>query len=768
MDYRLLLGITKSTVTDPLSNYKSVLETTESAVNDPLSNDRSLPETTKSAVADPLSNVASVLGTTKSAVTDPLSNSRPILDITKSAVTDPLTNYRSLLEISKSGVTESLSNYRSILETTKCAVTDSLSNYRSFLESTKSAVNNPPTNYRSLLETTKSAVTDPLSDDRPILETTKSAVTNPASNDGSIKGSTKSAVVDPTSDYRPIKTNTVSAVTDPPIVRVFILGTPEGVVTDITVTTGTTPTITKSAVTNLTVKDGPLPTATKNIKTETLTNKRFIQSTINVVVTGKPSTENAINNRGTTAETLGMKTVRKDSLKHSLTTDTELSISKTFINPTSRGQPTREEKSLYGSTLNQTSPRTTAHDSRRPFHSDVLKAIGKINAVFEALKGKEYAERNKMEISELTKEIDTIMLQSYDQIKEAPLVPQQLKKLTMIRQWIVTRTMSGPLSRTLTIFWNATTKLEKFLEEHILGHFANKKTSIGSTATNVVTDTSPTGKINPLTIRPTAVNTTGRTYKGVSITRKRNQGNILSTSGTEYISLLTTRQTTMETVLGTSSSSTLKPLTSPDSAIDNSNLRDKTTNTSGPMHSEILKIVAKIRVIFATLKRGQNIEIYQREIKDMATRFEQVLNQGGRTYTTPLLGADSFTELNSVQHWIFSQSSSYKLSHTVKLFTKVVHDLINFLNTRMIFQATETSIAVTTTKTKATHGVLTLPDLRFLCSRDHGYYPYPNDCSKFIQCAHGLANIMHCGPGTVFNPNLNVCDWPKNVKCPKS
>ena len=559
-DYRLLLGITKSAVTDPLSNYKSVLEitksavtdplsnyrsvlkTTESAVNDPLSNDRSLPETTKSAVTDPLSNVASVLGTTKSAVTDPLSNSRPILEITKSAVTDPLTNYRS------------------------------------FLESTKSAVTDRPTNYRSLLETNKSAVTDPLSNDRPMLETTKSAVTNPASNDGSIKGSTKSAVVDPTSDYRPIKTNTVSAVTDPPIVRVFILGTPEGVVTDVTVTTGPAPTITKSAVTDPTVKDGPLPTATKNIKTETLTNKRFIQSTINVVVTGKPSTENAINNRGTTAETLGMKTVRKDSLKHSLTTDTELSISHTFINPTSRGQPTREEKSLYGSTLNQTSPRTTAHDSRRPFHSDVLKAIGKINAVFEALKGKEYVERNKMEISELTKEIDTIMLQSYDQIKEAPLVPQQLTKLTMIRQWIVTQTMSGPLSRTLTIFWNATTKLEKFLEEHILGHFANKKTSIGSTATNVVTDTSPTGKINPLTIRPTAVNTTGRTYKGVSITRKRNQGNILSTSGTECISLLTTRQTTMETVLGTSSSSTLKPLTSPDSVIDNSNLRDKTTN----------------------------------------------------------------------------------------------------------------------------------------------------------------------------------------------
>ncbi|XP_076175064.1 uncharacterized protein LOC143150566 isoform X4 [Ptiloglossa arizonensis] len=45
-----------------------------------------------------------------------------------------------------------------------------------------------------------------------------------------------------------------------------------------------------------------------------------------------------------------------------------------------------------------------------------------------------------------------------------------------------------------------------------------------------------------------------------------------------------------------------------------------------------------------------------------------------------------------------------------------------------------------------------------------GLLPHPSNCTKFLQCAHGGTFIMDCGPGTVFNPAVSVCDWPYNVK----
>ncbi|GAB1869312.1 Neurotrypsin [Camponotus japonicus] len=45
-----------------------------------------------------------------------------------------------------------------------------------------------------------------------------------------------------------------------------------------------------------------------------------------------------------------------------------------------------------------------------------------------------------------------------------------------------------------------------------------------------------------------------------------------------------------------------------------------------------------------------------------------------------------------------------------------------------------------------------------------GLLPHYRDCTKFIQCANGVTYIMDCGPGTVFNPTIGVCDWPRNVK----
>ena len=43
--------------------------------------------------------------------------------------------------------------------------------------------------------------------------------------------------------------------------------------------------------------------------------------------------------------------------------------------------------------------------------------------------------------------------------------------------------------------------------------------------------------------------------------------------------------------------------------------------------------------------------------------------------------------------------------------------------------------------------------------------PNPDDCSKFYICV-GLKPVEKtCKPGTLFNPDLSICDWPENVTC---
>uniref|UniRef100_H2ZFD1 chitinase n=1 Tax=Ciona savignyi TaxID=51511 RepID=H2ZFD1_CIOSA len=39
----------------------------------------------------------------------------------------------------------------------------------------------------------------------------------------------------------------------------------------------------------------------------------------------------------------------------------------------------------------------------------------------------------------------------------------------------------------------------------------------------------------------------------------------------------------------------------------------------------------------------------------------------------------------------------------------------------------------------------------------------PYDCLHFYQCSNGKLNTMPCEPGTVFNPNISVCDYPEHV-----
>ena len=40
----------------------------------------------------------------------------------------------------------------------------------------------------------------------------------------------------------------------------------------------------------------------------------------------------------------------------------------------------------------------------------------------------------------------------------------------------------------------------------------------------------------------------------------------------------------------------------------------------------------------------------------------------------------------------------------------------------------------------------------------------PGDCLNFYQCGAGILYTMPCAPGTAFNPDIGVCDWPYNVE----
>ncbi|XP_001951968.4 uncharacterized protein LOC100160261 [Acyrthosiphon pisum] len=49
----------------------------------------------------------------------------------------------------------------------------------------------------------------------------------------------------------------------------------------------------------------------------------------------------------------------------------------------------------------------------------------------------------------------------------------------------------------------------------------------------------------------------------------------------------------------------------------------------------------------------------------------------------------------------------------------------------------------------------------------NGIKPHPTECAKFLSCANGRSFEMDCGPGTLFNPTISVCDYPYNVECNK-
>lgn len=43
--------------------------------------------------------------------------------------------------------------------------------------------------------------------------------------------------------------------------------------------------------------------------------------------------------------------------------------------------------------------------------------------------------------------------------------------------------------------------------------------------------------------------------------------------------------------------------------------------------------------------------------------------------------------------------------------------------------------------------------------------PNPDDCASYYACDGGVAYLMNCSAGLLFNPELRVCDWAENVTC---
>ncbi|KAJ0170146.1 hypothetical protein K1T71_014074 [Dendrolimus kikuchii] len=86
---------------------------------------------------------------------------------------------------------------------------------------------------------------------------------------------------------------------------------------------------------------------------------------------------------------------------------------------------------------------------------------------------------------------------------------------------------------------------------------------------------------------------------------------------------------------------------------------------------------------------------------------------------------------------------------------------------------TPTTTTTTTTST-TTQASTTEEDCEFFdngCPTDfdvHKLLPHETNCSRFYYCVFGEKVERECAPGTYFNYDKQVCDWPHNVNCTNS
>ena len=53
------------------------------------------------------------------------------------------------------------------------------------------------------------------------------------------------------------------------------------------------------------------------------------------------------------------------------------------------------------------------------------------------------------------------------------------------------------------------------------------------------------------------------------------------------------------------------------------------------------------------------------------------------------------------------------------------------------------------------------------CPSPNGIFADTTDstCKRYYICANGSPSEYNCGPGTVFDPNLQVCNYESNYQC---
>merc|ERR1711942_334370 len=88
----------------------------------------------------------------------------------------------------------------------------------------------------------------------------------------------------------------------------------------------------------------------------------------------------------------------------------------------------------------------------------------------------------------------------------------------------------------------------------------------------------------------------------------------------------------------------------------------------------------------------------------------------------------------------------------------------NTTTTQRISTTTSTTTTAETTTTSSSFDVV-CPD-----SADGltVFVPHPTDCSKYFACHGSRPILMECPPGLVFDPALNVCNYPQFVDCTSS
>ncbi|OQV16216.1 hypothetical protein BV898_09700 [Hypsibius exemplaris] len=59
-----------------------------------------------------------------------------------------------------------------------------------------------------------------------------------------------------------------------------------------------------------------------------------------------------------------------------------------------------------------------------------------------------------------------------------------------------------------------------------------------------------------------------------------------------------------------------------------------------------------------------------------------------------------------------------------------------------------------------------VPPADFICEETFGHYGDHANCSRFFVCVFGLPVVQECSKGLFYNPQLGLCDWPKNTECP--